>query len=413
MKYIKLFQDDSERIPFEANEYEEPYVSLTLDHKDYSASIGGRVAEATPNGDGTFTVKQGNYLTATVSSQNTFIYYLDNPPYSELSSASATDGQNVTFEISGTTYYGQWFASEEISGWELYTASDYSGNVIGYVFRVIITSEDLGQLLRYDKPLILTLTLNDESTVEFNEWFDGEISINASMIDSYRETVVSAVIENGVKSIGASSFGSCSGLTSIAIPSSVTSIGSSAFKQCSGLTNITIPSSVTSIGEDFTFHLCVNLTDITFEDPTKIESLGYNGDYMFGDCYNLESINITADTPWTFMPYRGFIRCYKLKSIVIPNSVTNIMGMALCNCSSLTEITIPSGVTNIGMQAFDGCSGLTSITCLATTPPTLNSTALNNTNNCIIYVPSESVAAYKAASNWSRVSGRIQAIPSE
>ena len=41
MKYIKLFQDDSERIPFEANEYEEPYVSLTLDHKDYSASIGG------------------------------------------------------------------------------------------------------------------------------------------------------------------------------------------------------------------------------------------------------------------------------------------------------------------------------------------------------------------------------------
>jgi hypothetical protein len=40
-----------------------------------------------------------------------------------------------------------------------------------------------------------------------------------------------------------------------------------------------------------------------------------------------------------------------------------------------------------------------------------NSNAFDNTNNCPIYVPSASVEAYKAATNWSSLSSRIQAIP--
>jgi hypothetical protein len=37
--------------------------------------------------------------------------------------------------------------------------------------------------------------------------------------------------------------------------------------------------------------------------------------------------------------------------------------------------------------------------------------AFNNTNNCPIYVPAESVNAYKAASVWSNYASRIYAIP--
>jgi hypothetical protein len=33
-----------------------------------------------------------------------------------------------------------------------------------------------------------------------------------------------------------------------------------------------------------------------------------------------------------------------------------------------------------------------------------------NTNNCPIYVPSASVETYKAATNWSSLESRIQAI---
>jgi hypothetical protein len=40
----------------------------------------------------------------------------------------------------------------------------------------------------------------------------------------------------------------------------------------------------------------------------------------------------------------------------------------------------------------------------------LGASAFNDTNNCPIYVPSESVETYKAASNWSSYASRIQSI---
>ena len=83
---------------------------------------------------------------------------------------------------------------------------------------------------------------------------------------------------------------------------------------------------------------------------------------------------------------------------------------AFYGCTSLTSITIPSGVTSIGNNTFNGCTSLTSITVEATTPPTLGLNVFNNTNNCPIYVPAESVDAYKTANNWSKYADRIKAI---
>lgn len=110
-------------------------------------------------------------------------------------------------------------------------------------------------------------------------------------------------------------------------------------------------------------------------------------------------------------PVSAFADCSGLTSVTIPNSVTNIGNSAFSRCSSLTSITIPNSVTTISDYAFLNCSGLTSVTVQATTPPTLgNSNAFNDTNDCPIYVPSASVAAYKAATNWSTYASRIQAI---
>ena len=77
----------------------------------------------------------------------------------------------------------------------------------------------------------------------------------------------------------------------------------------------------------------------------------------------------------------------------------------------ITSLSIPDGTTKIGYGAFYNCSRLTSVTIKATTPPTLTSGAFNDTNNCPIYVPAESVDAYKTATNWSAYADRIQAIP--
>lgn len=85
----------------------------------------------------------------------------------------------------------------------------------------------------------------------------------------------------------------------------------------------------------------------------------------------------------------------KPKSVIIPDSVKIINFNAFKGCSSLTDVTIGRGVTSIRNYAFQNCSSLTSVTVLATTPPKLSSGAFENTNNCPVYVPAESVGDYK------------------
>ena len=191
---------------------------------------------------------------------------------------------------------------------------------------------------------------------------DGEGTLRSSTTKPSEydySAMTSAVIGDCVKTIGSTCFSHCISLSSVTIPNSVVSIDSRSFSYCSGLTSVTIPSSVTSIGG----------------------SVGY-----------------------------AFHHCYGLTSIDIPDSVTSIGQGAFHSCTGLTSVTIGSGVKNIGLSAFAFCSSLTSIVVEATTPPTIGNYVFSETNNCPIYVPTESVNAYKSADGWSTYSSRIKPI---
>ena len=384
-KFIKKFQNTLQRVNYETNNYIEPYVSLTLNDTTYSATFGGGeeyIKDVTYNADGTYTVSFYYQPSITTSSTNSLVAFLyGQEEYIEVSSEGVVEGQDTTFTINGVTYDGDWFSGEYGSGWELFESQTTTNTVnstgtnngllrfkqsIGSVMRLVITKHDNGQLIHYNKTKIATLTLTGGSVVKIEGYFDDAHTLSPDMIAPYKDTLIDVVIHKAV-----------------------TTIGNSAFDYCT------------------------SLKTVTFEDPTKLRYLGeQSNDYTFGDCHSLETINLTADTPITYMPYRGFMRNYKLKSIIIPDTVVVIEDMACMKCTSLTEITIPKNVTKIDMQAFDGCSGLTRITCLAVTPPTLYDTdVFHDTNNCPIYVPAESVSIYKAASVWSSFNSRIQAIP--
>lgn len=103
----------------------------------------------------------------------------------------------------------------------------------------------------------------------------------------------------------------------------------------------------------------------------------------------------------------------KIGTISDLGSITEIPGnYVFSNNTLLSSIILPSTITAIGNWAFVGDSGLKTITCRASTPPTISSyNPFNGVNPTAIYVPAESVTAYKAASGWSTYANVIQAIP--
>ena len=101
-----------------------------------------------------------------------------------------------------------------------------------------------------------------------------------------------------------------------------------------------------------------------------------------------------------------------ITNIEIPSNIETIGISAFYMGTKLTSVVIPSNVTKIDTQAFFWCENLSSVTVEATTPPTTDRTSFQYTaSNLVIYVPSESVDAYKAAEGWSDYASKIQAIP--
>ena len=191
-----------------------------------------------------------------------------------------------------------------------------------------------------------------------------------------------------------------SAMTDVVIGDCVTTISANTFNECEAVTSFTISNSVTTIGHD-AFKDCIVLPSITLPSGiTTIEDGLFSNDFM-------------------------------LSAVTIPSGVTSIGESAFYDNISLMNIEIPSGVTSIGMGAFR-CSNWTnpqwkrdkmlqvasgrSVTIYATVPPTLEQgdefsifTGSQDIATYPIYVPCESVDAYKAA--WSHYASRIQCIP--
>ena len=99
-----------------------------------------------------------------------------------------------------------------------------------------------------------------------------------------------AVIMNGVTTVGNFTFSNHSSLNSVTIPNTVTSIGNQAFLNCGKLSSLTIPNTVTSIGVDaFAFSGLSTLT-VRWTTPLTLSS----SNNPFG---NLNTSNVTLRVP--------------------------------------------------------------------------------------------------------------------
>lgn len=184
-------------------------------------------------------------------------------------------------------------------------------------------------------------------------------------------------------------------------------------------TSYEIPNGTEKLKRD-AFHSYTSLTAITI--PPTIKTIN---PYVFYGCTSLNRVNITDLSAWCGIDFktsgsdissnplstanRLYMNGTQITNLVIPSDVTEIKPYVFFSASGFTSVVIPDSVTSIGNNAFNGCSSLTSVTVNATTPPSLGSHALDDTNNCPIYVPEDSVETYKTA--WRTYADRIQAIP--
>ena len=264
--------------------------------------------------------------------------------------------------------------------------------------------------------------------------FDGDVKYITSSAFYSCETLNTITVPECITEITQSAFKLCTSLTSFDIPDSVTEIGSQAFDNCKALESVTIGKGVKSIGST-AFFMCTSLTSITI--PENVTSFGT---YPFGKCVNLEEFRgpyaadngkllICNGTLAGFAP-KGMTEC------IIPDGVTVINDGALAYCTELTYVSLPESVTTVESDAFYGCQGLTELYFPANvnsigsyafamstnlqkvyfesvTPPTTVPNSWGSWNafdytSAKIYVPAESVDAYKSAEHWSNYADRVK-----
>lgn len=110
----------------------------------------------------------------------------------------------------------------------------------------------------------------------------------------------------------------------------------------------------------------------------------------------------------------AFHHCYGLVSIDIPNSVINIGDFAFQDCNSLTLVVLGDSIKSIGIYAFRDCRSLGIVVCHAIVPPTLGSIAFSGiSSSAILYVPYESIDAYKAIYGYVKYFSEIKGLFSD
>ena len=241
---------------------------------------------------------------------------------------------------------------------------------------------------------------NNVVNIEFSECTKN-ICANFSGFTSLND--VSLTIPNA--NICRHAFENTSGITSLTIGSGctfeTTNATESTFASMPDLKRVTLEEGLVLVAVDGMFENCTSLSSITI--PNSITTIP---SYMLADCTSLTSVTI-PDSVIKIDMY-AFKGCTNLKNVNMPSNISIIDGSAFQNCSSLQEVVIPNTISSIGQQAFRGCTSLTSITIEATTPPTIYSYTFEDTNNCPIYVPCDSVSSY--INSWGSLSARIRGI---
>lgn len=162
------------------------------------------------------------------------------------------------------------------------------------------------------------------------------------------------------------------------------------------------------------FRGCTALKEPPRLPATTIGSSAYY-DMFYGCTYLLHAPELPATTLNSYCYYDMFINCTRMVSAPVLRATIVLSGSYYCmfqNCNAVTSHHV-ANLNSSCQKMFNNNSACIQLTIDAVTPPTINSDTFSGLkSDCIIYVPAESVDAYKAKQYWSDRASYIQAIPS-
>lgn len=223
------------------------------------------------------------------------------------------------------------------------------------------------------------------------------------------KSIVNAIIPADLTKVGKYSFYYCDKLKTVSMGNAITKIESNAFAYCSILESVVFGNALTEI-EGNAFMGCY---DLVFTDLP--DSLTKFGNSSFNFCKKLKNIKckgvITAYGTSTFLgnsTYSMEIETARFPNATSPMATSFGSTTAANACHQLNLIDLGK-CTAIQANAFANCYALNKIILRKTgSIATLTSSSLTNTpfagynsGTGVVYVPSDLIDTYKAASNWS------------
>lgn len=194
-------------------------------------------------------------------------------------------------------------------------------------------------------------------------------------------------------------------LETVVLPDSITSIGEYSFYGYNALRKIILPSGLLSFAGRNIFNGCSSLSFDAANLPKSITTVGYMALNGFTGLYGELSLpNLTTIG-------EGAFRNTKISKVLNLGKIESTTegdgnGGTFGNCTSLKHIELPETLRNLNRAFLYNCPNIETMIVRAVAPPNFNTT--QNSVGAAIYVPDESVEAYKNATGWSSYANKIK-----
>ena len=243
-------------------------------------------------------------------------------------------------------------------------------------------------------------------------------------------------LPEGLTFIGADAFSGAKSIKEVVLPQSLTELNQYAFQDCYSIHTFTIGPNLRLIAQH-ALNGCYSLTNLYVPDNVKdiryqafewIPNVAYSEGREDRPMAGARTVDGYVEEPMVYNDAnqtslsacsafaKGYIRvkngvtsidsyafysCFTITTVELPNSVEKVGQYAFDNCAAVETLIIGSGLRETDMYAFS-MKNLKTVVCMAVTPPDLgrNSFYEAKVSEAVLYVPDESVDAYKAAGQW-------------